>query len=161
MENIKNKKMKKKRKGHTKIRFVGKTFAGLNGTVTGWGAVQEAGAISQTLQEVKVPILTNTECRASNYPSRRITDNMLCAGYQEGKKDSCQVMKEKFPSSLMLTSFRLTTHTNQIVTSLYIFCIYIHTCAKFCILALSFNNKQKNVSYELACLLCFYFYFLY
>ncbi|XP_043507555.1 trypsin-1-like isoform X2 [Frieseomelitta varia] len=68
----------------------GKTFAGLNGTVTGWGAVQEAGAISQTLQEVTVPILTNAECRASKYPSRRITDNMLCAGYEEGKKDSCQ-----------------------------------------------------------------------
>ncbi|KOX70463.1 Serine proteinase stubble [Melipona quadrifasciata] len=68
----------------------GKTFAGLNGTVTGWGAVQEAGAISQTLQEVTVPILTNAQCRASGYPSRRITDNMLCAGYEKGKKDSCQ-----------------------------------------------------------------------
>ncbi|XP_016908556.1 trypsin-1-like [Apis cerana] len=67
-----------------------KTFAGLNGTVTGWGATAESGAISQTLQEVTVPILSNAECRASKYPSQRITDNMLCAGYQEGSKDSCQ-----------------------------------------------------------------------
>ncbi|XP_017759429.1 PREDICTED: trypsin-1-like [Eufriesea mexicana] len=67
-----------------------KTFAGLNGTVTGWGALAESGAISQTLQEVTVPILTNTECRATKYPARRITDNMLCAGYKEGSKDSCQ-----------------------------------------------------------------------
>ncbi|XP_076302822.1 trypsin-1-like [Lasioglossum baleicum] len=67
-----------------------KTFAGLNGTVTGWGALAESGAISQTLQEVTVPILTNTECRATKYPPRRITDNMLCAGYKEGSKDSCQ-----------------------------------------------------------------------
>ncbi|XP_033201531.1 trypsin-1-like [Bombus vosnesenskii] len=67
-----------------------KTFAGLNGTVTGWGALEEAGSISQTLQEVTVPILTNAECRATKYPARKITDNMLCAGYQEGSKDSCQ-----------------------------------------------------------------------
>ncbi|XP_076621858.1 trypsin-1 [Colletes latitarsis] len=67
-----------------------KTFAGLQGTVTGWGALEESGPISETLQEVMVPILTNTECRASKYPSRRITDNMLCAGYKEGSKDSCQ-----------------------------------------------------------------------
>ncbi|XP_076659432.1 trypsin-1 [Halictus rubicundus] len=67
-----------------------KTFAGINATVTGWGAIEESGPISQTLQEVKVPILTNTECRNTKYPSRRITDNMICAGYKEGAKDSCQ-----------------------------------------------------------------------
>ncbi|XP_076171823.1 trypsin-1 [Ptiloglossa arizonensis] len=67
-----------------------KTFAGLMGIVTGWGALSESGSISETLQEVSVPILTNTECRATKYPARRITDNMLCAGYKEGNKDSCQ-----------------------------------------------------------------------
>ncbi|XP_034194790.2 trypsin-1 [Osmia lignaria lignaria] len=67
-----------------------KTFAGTDGIVTGWGAIEESGPISQTLQEVVVPILTNTECRATKYPARRITDNMLCAGYKEGQKDSCQ-----------------------------------------------------------------------
>ncbi|XP_076284090.1 trypsin-1-like [Lasioglossum baleicum] len=67
-----------------------KTFAGVKAIVTGWGAIEESGPISQTLQEVHVPILTNTECRNTKYPSRRITDNMLCAGYKEGAKDSCQ-----------------------------------------------------------------------
>ncbi|XP_020278717.1 trypsin-1-like [Pseudomyrmex gracilis] len=67
-----------------------KTFAGEKGIVTGWGAVKESGMVSHTLQEVVVPILTNAECRATKYPSRRITDNMLCAGYEEGGKDSCQ-----------------------------------------------------------------------
>lgn len=76
--------------------FSAKTFAGLNGTVTGWGATAESGAISQTLQEVTVPILSNADCRATKYPSQRITDNMLCAGYQEGSKDSCQVINNKF-----------------------------------------------------------------
>lgn len=47
--------------------------------------------MSETLQEVIVPIISNAECRSMNYPSGRITDNMLCAGYKEGGKDSCQV----------------------------------------------------------------------
>ncbi|XP_011878398.1 PREDICTED: trypsin-1-like [Vollenhovia emeryi] len=67
-----------------------KTFAGKKGIVTGWGAVKEGGSVSHTLQEVVVPILSNAECRATKYPSRRITDNMLCAGITEGGKDSCQ-----------------------------------------------------------------------
>ncbi|KAK1134525.1 hypothetical protein K0M31_007307 [Melipona bicolor] len=92
----------------------GKTFAGLNGTVTGWGAVQEAGAISQTLQEVTVPILTNAECRASGYPSRRITDNMLCAGYEEGKKDSCQNVLRIFKSPV----FKSRTTENKFLSSI-------------------------------------------
>ncbi|XP_012215628.1 trypsin-1-like [Linepithema humile] len=67
-----------------------KTFAGETGIVTGWGAIREGGMVSQTLQEVTVPILSNVECRATKYPTRKITDNMLCAGYTEGGKDSCQ-----------------------------------------------------------------------
>ncbi|CAL1686768.1 unnamed protein product [Lasius platythorax] len=68
----------------------GKTFAGEKGIVTGWGATKGGGSISPSLQEVDVPILSNTECRATKYPSRKITDNMLCAGYKQGGKDSCQ-----------------------------------------------------------------------
>ncbi|KAK2583259.1 hypothetical protein KPH14_009272 [Odynerus spinipes] len=68
----------------------GKTYSGSLAIVTGWGSVEEAGPVSTTLREVTVPILTNKECRATKYPSRRITDNMLCAGYTGGSKDSCQ-----------------------------------------------------------------------
>lgn len=42
----------------------------------------------QNLQEVSVPIVSNTKCSAS-YGS--ITSNMICAGLSEGGKDSCQV----------------------------------------------------------------------
>lgn len=38
-----------------------------------------------------MPIMSNRDCRKSGYGSTRITDNMLCAGYKDGKKDSCQV----------------------------------------------------------------------
>lgn len=51
----------------------------------------ESGDISVNLQEVTVPILSNAECRKTGYGQNRITENMLCAGYKEGKKDSCQV----------------------------------------------------------------------
>ncbi|GAB1862293.1 trypsin [Camponotus japonicus] len=68
----------------------GKTFAGEKGIVTGWGATKEGGSVSSHLQKVDVPILSNSECRATNYPSYKITDNMLCAGYKQGGKDSCQ-----------------------------------------------------------------------
>lgn len=60
-------------------------------TVTGWGALKEGGGISETLQEVIVPILSNKDCKKTAYGEKRITDNMLCAGIPEGGKDSCQV----------------------------------------------------------------------
>ncbi|EGI59947.1 PREDICTED: trypsin-1-like [Acromyrmex echinatior] len=67
-----------------------KTFAGKKGIITGWGAIKEGGQVSHTLQEVFIPILSNAECRATKYPAHRITDNMMCAGFKEGGKDSCQ-----------------------------------------------------------------------
>nr|XP_024217648.1 trypsin-1 [Halyomorpha halys] len=70
-----------------------KSFAGETGIVTGWGVKSPSkyrGSISPVLQELKVPIMTNDECRESGYERSQITENMLCAGYKEGGKDSCQ-----------------------------------------------------------------------
>jgi hypothetical protein len=59
---------------------------------SGWGTLQEDGKPSCVLQEVEVPVLSNEECRNTNYSAKMISDNMLCAGYPTtGKKDSCQV----------------------------------------------------------------------
>ncbi|CAL1589115.1 unnamed protein product [Knipowitschia caucasica] len=59
--------------------------------VTGWGTINSDVPLPfpQRLQEVSVPIVSQTSCD-SRYSSSNIdiTDNMLCAG-QEGK-DSCQ-----------------------------------------------------------------------
>ncbi|XP_077289421.1 trypsin-1-like [Arctopsyche grandis] len=68
----------------------GKSFTGYDGIVTGWGALEEHGAVANALQEVTVPIMSNEECRKTAYGEKRITDNMLCAGFPEGMKDSCQ-----------------------------------------------------------------------
>jgi len=56
-------------------------------TATGWGLLMERGDAPDILQMVDIPIVSNEACQQV-YP-RQITDNMLCAGYLEGGKDSC------------------------------------------------------------------------
>jgi secreted trypsin-like serine protease len=61
--------------------------AGAQAVVTGWGTTTEGGSTSAQLLEVTVPLVSNGQCDLSY---GIITDNMLCAGYAEGGKDSCQ-----------------------------------------------------------------------
>lgn len=56
-------------------------------TVTGWGTTAEGGFASSTLMEVNVPVVSNDVCNSSY---GIISENMICAGYAEGGKDSCQ-----------------------------------------------------------------------
>ena len=57
--------------------------------VSGWGTLESGATTLPTdLQWVGVPTITNTQC-ATFYGSY-ITDSMICAGYEEGGKDSCQ-----------------------------------------------------------------------
>ncbi|XP_014068114.2 serine protease 27 [Salmo salar] len=64
---------------------------GTESWVTGWGNTNEGDPLPppQTLQEVEVPVVGNTQCDCL-YGAGSITDNMLCAGVLEGGKDSCQ-----------------------------------------------------------------------
>ncbi|PSN57576.1 hypothetical protein C0J52_00497 [Blattella germanica] len=68
----------------------GRSYTGVQAVVTGWGVTMQNGAPSDVLNEVSVPIMSNKECRMTAYGTKKITDNMMCAGYPEGKKDSCQ-----------------------------------------------------------------------
>ncbi|XP_068083831.1 trypsin-3 [Anabrus simplex] len=61
---------------------------GATAVVTGWGHTSEGGNDSVILQEVYVPILSQTECQGLY--DGKITDSMICAGYLDGGKDSCQ-----------------------------------------------------------------------
>ena len=52
------------------------------------------GVTPGILHEVDVPIMTNTECHNMFKKAghvKRILDSFICAGYPEGKKDSCEV----------------------------------------------------------------------
>lgn len=46
------------------------------------------GSTADILQEVSVPIVGPRECQCA-YSD--LTTNMICAGFREGGKDSCQV----------------------------------------------------------------------
>jgi len=66
------------------------TYANFAATVTGWGTTASGGSLSSKLREVTVKVVSNEECRNSGYASSSITDQMICAGVQNGGKDSCQ-----------------------------------------------------------------------
>ncbi|WP_051085277.1 serine protease [Hahella ganghwensis] len=63
-------------------------YDGMSTTVIGWGNLQEGGSGSDTLQKVDVPVVSLEECRSAYGNS--VHENNICAGLQEGGKDSCQ-----------------------------------------------------------------------
>ncbi|XP_061384880.1 trypsin-1-like isoform X2 [Danaus plexippus] len=62
--------------------------SGKEGIVVGWGRTSEGGQLPAVVQEVRVPILSLSQCRGMKYRATRITNNMLCAG--RSSTDSCQ-----------------------------------------------------------------------
>ncbi|XP_024945953.1 transmembrane protease serine 9 [Cephus cinctus] len=65
-------------------------YSGAMAVAAGWGHTGEREPISQELRKVSLPILSDEECRTAGYDKKRLTDNMFCAGYLEGKRDACQ-----------------------------------------------------------------------
>ncbi|XP_031695704.1 serine protease 27-like [Anarrhichthys ocellatus] len=68
----------------------GSSFAGgASCWVTGWGTINTGVSLPfpQRLQEVEVPVVSNAQCSAA-YST--LTSNMICAGLDEGGRDSCQ-----------------------------------------------------------------------
>ncbi|XP_004430736.2 PREDICTED: anionic trypsin-like [Ceratotherium simum simum] len=57
--------------------------------ISGWGNTLSSGSnYPDLLQCLEAPLLSQAKCEAS-YPGE-ITNNMICAGFLEGGKDSCQ-----------------------------------------------------------------------
>uniref|UniRef100_A0A3B4Y8W5 Peptidase S1 domain-containing protein n=1 Tax=Seriola lalandi dorsalis TaxID=1841481 RepID=A0A3B4Y8W5_SERLL len=66
--------------------------AGTTCWVTGWGTISRSEFCREPLQEVDVPVVSNSQCRkAYERANVKITSNMICAGLPEGGKDSCKV----------------------------------------------------------------------
>lgn len=59
--------------------------------INGWGRTGETELTSKGLRSVIVPIWSQEQCGESGYGKKRLTGNMMCAGYPEGQKDACQV----------------------------------------------------------------------
>lgn len=64
--------------------------------VTGWGNIRKDVPLQGvgTLQEVQVPIISQASCQQMYFlqTTEKVTilDDMICAGFQQGGKDSCQ-----------------------------------------------------------------------
>lgn len=59
--------------------------------IAGWGRTGEREPTTSDLRSVIVPIWSQEKCGESGYGKKRLTGNMMCAGYPEGMKDACQV----------------------------------------------------------------------
>ena len=57
-------------------------------TVIGWGATRETQS-PETLLQVNVPLVSEAVCNGAYSHNGKITDTMLCAGFEEGGFDSC------------------------------------------------------------------------
>ncbi|XP_044745023.1 uncharacterized protein LOC123306898 isoform X1 [Coccinella septempunctata] len=72
----------------------GETFLGETGVAAGWGALSPGSRLRpQTLQAVQVPVIDNRICERwhrSKGIGVTIYDEMMCAGYKTGGRDSCQ-----------------------------------------------------------------------
>ncbi|KAK7151583.1 hypothetical protein R3I94_008042 [Phoxinus phoxinus] len=62
------------------------TSAGEQCLVSGWG--KTGGHTASVLQCLNLPVLSSAQCRRAY--GAKITENMFCAGFMEGGKDSCQ-----------------------------------------------------------------------
>lgn len=66
-------------------------YSGKTAVVAGWGKLGEKQNPSRILRKVAVPVWSREECYKSGYGEKKISENMFCAGYPEGKRDACQV----------------------------------------------------------------------
>lgn len=65
--------------------------------IAGWGRTAELGNPSDVLMQVQLPVLSNEVCK-DRYrkqgilydEQKQFNDAVMCAGYLEGGKDSCQ-----------------------------------------------------------------------
>ncbi|KAK3088910.1 hypothetical protein FSP39_025326, partial [Pinctada imbricata] len=57
--------------------------------VTGWGTTSEGGSVSDRLQEVYKPLLSESTCSSKLGNSFKL-NSMLCAGFERGGADACQ-----------------------------------------------------------------------
>ncbi|XP_058142581.1 serine protease 27 isoform X2 [Dasypus novemcinctus] len=73
--------------------------SGMNCTVTGWGSPSEQDSLPhpRVLQKLAVPLIATPRCNLlygkdaeAGFQPKAIKDDMLCAGFAEGRRDACK-----------------------------------------------------------------------
>lgn len=59
--------------------------------VSGWGNTRNANESSLSLRAATVPLYNQEKCSTVYKEYGGVSESMICAGYEEGGKDSCQV----------------------------------------------------------------------
>merc|ERR1739844_894339 len=76
--------------GSISLPYSGEEYdAGTSCTVSGWGTTSEGGSLGKVLMKVTVPVVSDDDCRDA-YGQSEVADSMICAGLDQGGKDSCQ-----------------------------------------------------------------------
>lgn len=68
----------------------GHTSEGITSTVYGWGYLREGSGVSNDLNKVEVPLVSNETANTPEAYDGEVDDTMIAAGYASGGKDSCQ-----------------------------------------------------------------------
>lgn len=62
----------------------------ITGTVTGWGALKKrTNDYPDTPRKVTLPITPYNECNKKESYGGKVTENMFCAGFKDGRQDAC------------------------------------------------------------------------
>lgn len=56
--------------------------------ISGWGNTLNSSESNKVIREVTIPIVNQEKCVAANRDVATVTPRMICAGYEEGGKDS-------------------------------------------------------------------------
>ena len=69
------------------------------------------GRLASILQKVSVPIMENTKCQewfSDKKKSVVLSDRSMCAGFEAGGKDACQVSTSITYTNIITNVFKLT-----------------------------------------------------
>lgn len=58
--------------------------------IAGWGTQKVKGPPTRVLHEAALPLVSNEQCNGPWSYNGVITENMICAGFQQGGVDTCE-----------------------------------------------------------------------